>query len=820
MKKRNDVPQAGETTSMSPGRSAPRRKSLRRLAWVVAALAVICPAVWAAWKPITAKMEAELIRQLNEHGVYPRYAHRLWLPWRGFRFDRVVLHRDARENEPVIELSSLTVRLPWAEIWKHRDVISRWQTVDATLTLHDAAGSIAFDHITADIVLRGHQLEILKLKFRHHPLSCSVTGGITLRTSAQQNPARAGEPRPSPPRDFAVNLRIVRAVLSWLDFKPDAGPFHIHGTVFMDFRAAPKWQADLKATGQAVVWKGIPLRAATAVGKFSQAGMQINPDVQLTKGFAKVAISREGWRSSPLLVAGEFADGEGHGDIFSASYNPPSRTFVVAALHGAANVPEFALNFPNLVLHLPPEIQIRTFPEIAAKDIRWSARDPSGTWSVASLRFKTPADVAITLGGRPLAIDGVKGQASSSDGLWRIQGMSGRLSWGDWSARNGKVECELSASEVKFESRFGFAKGSIDLAGSTKTRQPAAWIFTGSVADAAGLVDRFSGQYDARTRALSLAQLAGKANLVEIASNFRGVAARLPLGLQIRAFPDLAVEDFSHRTGSARWSVGSLQLRSPADITLAVNGRPLAIDQLIGLGAFDGKMWRLSKVSGQSLGGRFSLDGVYEGDTFRDATIAVTKVRLKELSPWTDAPPASLGNALLSVNYRGALGAKPGQLSGAGNLRMVDAPIVKVPLLDQTYALFSIVRLGIKRAGTGSLESTFAVKDGVFTISKFAARSDAVDVTATGTIDLVQRQISAQAQGQLRGIAGLSTSLVTSMLSLKVSGPIGQVRVQPESPVRGVIKGGAKLPLDVIKAGVTMPLKLLDLFKTNPPEQP
>ena len=810
---------------MTPGRSAPRRKFLRRLAWVVAALAVICLAVWAAWEPITAKMEAGLIRQLNEHGVYPRYAHRSWLPWRGLRFDRFVLHRDAGENDPVIELSGLTVELPWTAIWEHRDVISRWQTADATLTLHDAAGSIAFDHLTADIVLRGQQLEILKLKVRHQSVSCDVTGGIILKAPAKQNPARTSEPKPSPPRDFAVNLRVVRTVLAWLDFKPDAGPFDIRGTVSMDFQAAPKWQAELRGTGQGVEWKGIPLRAATAHGQLSQAGMRITPDVQFAKGSAKVAVSREGWKGSPLLVAGEFADDAGRADTFSASYDPPSRGYVVAALDGAADLSVFATNFPGLLPHLPAGIQIRTFPEIAARNIRWASQDPSATWSADSLEFKTPADATITLGGRPLTIDGVKARASSGDGLWRIQGTSGRLSWGDLSARNSKVECELATSEVKFESRFGLAKGSIDLAGSTKTKQPAAWIFTGSAADAAGLVDRFSGQYDARTQALSVARLAGKANLVEIASNFRGVAALLPKGLEVRTFPDLAVEDFSHRTGKGpdHWSVGSLRLRSPASITLAVNGHPLAIDQLTGLGAFDGKAWRLSKVSGQSLGGRFSLDGTYEGDTFRAATIAVTKVRLEQFSPWLDAPSASLGDALLSVDYRGALGAKPKQLSGSGSVRLENAPLVKVPLLDQTYALFSVVRLGLKRAGTGNLDSTFAVKDGVFTISKFTARSDAVDVTATGTLDLVQREISAQAKGQLRGVAGLATSPVTSMLNMKVSGPIGQVRVQPEGPVRavgGVVKGAAKLPLDVIKTGITMPLKVLDWFKGDPPEQP
>jgi hypothetical protein len=404
MKKRNDAPQAGETTSLGAGRSPPRRKSRRRLPWVIAAFAVICLAGWAAWGPLTAKLEAGLIRQLNEHGVYPRYAHRFWLPWRGFRFDRVVLHGDAGGNDAVIELSGLTVKLPWTEIWEHRDVISRWQTADATLTLHDAAGSVAFDHLTADIVLRGQQLEILKLKFRHHPISCSVTGGIILKAPAQHNPARAGESKPSPPRDFAVNLRILRAVLAWLDFKPEAGPFDIHGTVSMDFRAAPKWQAELTGTGQGVEWKGIPLRVATAHGELSQAGMQITPDVQLTKGSAKVAVSREGWRSSPLFVAGEIADDGGHVDKFSASCLPASREYVVAELNGAANLPEFALNFPKLVLRLPAGIQIRTFPEIAARDIRWSSHDPSGTWSVGSLQFKTPANATITLGGRPLTI--------------------------------------------------------------------------------------------------------------------------------------------------------------------------------------------------------------------------------------------------------------------------------------------------------------------------------------------------------------------------------------------------------------------------------
>jgi hypothetical protein len=36
----------------------------------------------------------------------------------------------------------------------------------------------------------------------------------------------------------------------------------------------------------------------------------------------------------------------------------------------------------------------------------------------------------------------------------------------------------------------------------------------------------------------------------------------------------------------------------------------------------------------------------------------------------------------------------------------------------------------------------------------------------------------------------------------------------------GVVKGAAKMTGDVIKTGVIMPLKVLDWFKGDPPEQP
>ena len=96
----------------------------------------------------------------------------------------------------------------------------------------------------------------------------------------------------------------------------------------------------------------------------------------------------------------------------------------------------------------------------------------------------------------------------------------------------------------------------------------------------------------------------------------------------------------------------------------------------------------LTGVSGQSLGGRFSVDGLYDG-ALRQSTLSVTKLRLAELSSWKDDAQGSFADAVLSLDYRGTLGAEPAQLTGSGTIQMEDAPLVKVPLLDQTATLYS-----------------------------------------------------------------------------------------------------------------------------------
>jgi hypothetical protein len=291
--------------------------------------------------------------------------------------------------------------------------------------------------------------------------------------------------------------------------------------------------------------------------------------------------------------------------------------------------------------------------------------------------------------------------------------------------------------------------------------------------------------------------------------------------VRLRTFPDLSVKDFAVTVGgkSPIWSLGAVQLRSAADLTVDVTGKPLVIDQLTGSASFDGRAWRLTKVSGQSLGGNFVLDGIFEMGTLRQSTMKISKVRLEQLSPWIGAERASLSGGLLSLDYRGILSAEPTQLNGSGSVQVENAPLVSVPLLDQAYDLFGAVIPGVNRSGTGEMTASFSVAKGVVDFPKFTATGSSISVTANGTVDLARREVSARAWGNLRGVAGLATLAVSRTLEMKVSGSLDDIRVQPAGPigiVGGTISEAAKVTEGVIGAGVRMPLKIFDLFKKSP----
>jgi hypothetical protein len=374
-----------------------------------------------------------------------------------------------------------------------------------------------------------------------------------------------------------------------------------------------------------------------------------------------------------------------------------------------------------------------------------------------------------------------------------------------------------------------FPTGAVDLAVSTSDYRQAPVEVSGNLMDSRGRASRFSATHRQQSAEWNVARLDGKADLLEFAANFPGVPARLPAMVKLRSeFPEIAVRDFVYRPGQTP-TVDSLRLVSPADVTVTVRGQAVAIDRLTGEVASANRGWKLSRVTGRVFGGQATVDGVYEKAVFRDATLTASNLRVAQLTPWLGDSQDSLGQAVLAVDYRGTLAGmdNAARITGAGRVRLENAPVVKIPLLDQTYALFSILSSPIQRRGSGLLDVTFSADQGIVTVSQFTARSDSARVTANGTIDLKKRQVDGRARGNIRGIFGLATTPLSRALEMKVSGPLNQIRVRPlgfEGVVKGVanilpdtVKKSSMITSDIVRNGIALPLRALEVFTPDAP---
>ena len=800
----------------------PKAKRRRWPVWLLAGLAITALAGWAAREAITAKVESALLERLTERGINLRYARRSWSPWSGLRLEEVVLHRAAEGDHPVVAVSAVAADFSWWGSLTSRALVSRWRTKDATLKLYDDAGIVTFERVTTEVVTQPGRIEIPRLESRHGGLAAFLTGKILVARESKQPPTKAEE--------FALDLSILRTVLAVLEFQAEKEPFAIRGSYLLDFREpAVAWEADLAGAGQAVVWQSVPLREARVKAQLSAAGMKLTSDLQFNQGSARVSVSRTNWDDSPLLIAGSLTAAGGQADDFAASYQSATQTVVISTLSGPANLLEFARNFPVLASYLPASLQIQPFPDIAVQDFAWSFSKTDPAWSMGAIQSRSPTDVTITSEGTPLRIAALEGHAAFAEKTWKVRLKSGHLAWRDLDVRGVEIDATVASARVKSNVSLQLTKGSATLAVSTEDWSRAPWPFTGSLTDSHGQADRFAGSYDHEPTALRLTRLDGRANLLELAANFPGLAERFPKTLQVRTFPEIAVKDFLYRPGKTP-TFGALRLVTPAAVSVSLRGHSLPINQLTGLIAYDGKTWQLSRLTGQTLGGQFSVDGNYDGGTLRRASIAFTRLQLDQLAPWLGQAQASLGAGVLTLDYRGSIGSEPAQLAGSGSIQLENAPLVKVPLLDQTYALFSSLVSPVKRSGTGRLSATFSANKGVAAISQFTATSDAVKVTANGTLDLVRRQVSARARGNLRGLVGVATSPLSHTLEMQVSGPLDNIRVRPTglggivtrslsgtaAIVPGTVKATTKLTGSVVRDGVALPLKALKLFKPEP----
>jgi hypothetical protein len=394
-----------------------------------------------------------------------------------------------------------------------------------------------------------------------------------------------------------------------------------------------------------------------------------------------------------------------------------------------------------------------------------------------------------------------------------LRGNGKQVVWRDIPLPEVDTQAHLSEKGMELSGNLRFTHGSGELKATRADWGTSPLVVAGEIADPAGARDEVSVSYNGDSHTMMLASIRGRANLLEFGHSFPSLARVLPSNVTVRQFPDLSLTKLVYREGKGAWTLESLELRTPAEISVMVGKQPLAIDHLTGRASFDGKEWHFANVSGAAVGGHFTLAGSYAGGEARDVKLEINQWRLKELRSWMGEREGGFGESILTMEYHGALGMQAAQWKGAGSVQLENAPVVKVPLLDETYALFGALLPSVKRSGNGEMKTTFTVSRGVIEISQLTATGEALTVTGSGTVDLVRGQVDGRARGNLRGVAGIATSVLTKALEMKVSGPLDHIRLQPTGPVDILEKGAsgvAELPVKVLKEGITMPGKLFE----------
>ena len=399
-----------------------------------------------------------------------------------------------------------------------------------------------------------------------------------------------------------------------------------------------------------------------------------------------------------------------------------------------------------------------------------------------------------------------------------LRGAGKQVEWHEVPIQEAELTAHLSQAELKLSSRITFAQGSAQFELTRSDWDQSPLHIEGTLADSAGRSDAFKGQHQGSTGTLTIARISGNANLLELARNVPSVAAALPAGVTVTTFPDIVAEKLVLRTGahSSDWTLESLQVRKAAALTVVVRNHPVNVDHLTGRLSYDHRRWRFEELKGQMLGGRFTLDGSYDGKILSKANVTIQTMQLGELTPWLGKMPASLEHADLSLIYRGGICNDPENSTGTGSVALTHAPVVHVPLLDQAYTLFPKIIPHERHSGVGEVDAKFSMTQGFVTLEPMKVRGEAVVVTARGTIDLNRRVVDGHARANLRGVAGVVLSPISVLfMEMKVTGPLDDIRVSPLG-VLGAAKvvavEGTKLSSAVLRQGLALPFEALGLF--------
>lgn len=434
------------------------------------------------------------------------------------------------------------------------------------------------------------------------------------------------------------------------------------------------------------------------------------------------------------------------------------------------------------------------------------------------------ATLAIKTRASPFHISGTFAlDLRASPAAWSadLHGAGSQLEWHDVPVQAAEITAQLSQAQLTLSSHITFAHGSAQVGLTRSDWGKSPLILNGTLSDSAGRADEFKGQHDGSSGTLTIARISGSANLLELARNVPSVAASLPASVTVTTFPDIIAENFVLHADDhpPEWMLTSLHVRKAADVTVIVREHPVNVAHLTGSLSYHHRTWKFEDVKGRMFGGRFTLNGSYDGRILSQADVTLQTMQLGQLAPWVGKLPASLDSANLSLIYHGAISNDPLNSTGSGTVTLAHAPIVHVPLLDQAYTLFPKIIPHEHSSGVGEVEAKFSMSHGIATVEPMKVRGAAVIVTARGTIDLNKRVVEGHARANLHGFGGVLLSPVSVLfLEMKVTGPLDDIRVSPLGilgAAKTVVVASAKLSSTVLREALALPFEALGMFQDD-----
>ncbi len=419
---------------------SPHRKL--RLTLIVTAVFVVL--LFGAYHWLVSTAQSTMRQRLTERGLNLTSSSESWSLFGGITLKDAAL-RGLPDNEPLIEISALHVDILWREVWKTRKAVTRWHITDGTLTLHDPAGAVSFQHFTTDLSVHDDKIEIAQLDTVNGPVSIAVTGQII--TAKGSRPAT-----PQNEQAFKLSLKPVRSVMDMLNFKPGGGTFAITGSFSVDLQPEPaQWTATLHGSGPNLELHGVPMKEAEVDAQISQSDLKLTSKIAFAKGSALVDASLAGWQDQPLLLSGTLIDTAGRKDTFKGKRVSKTDTLTISRLSGAANLLELALNIPVLAAGLPKDVKVTTFPDIIAEDFVFNSGAHPPEWTLGSMSIRSAAALVVTVREHPLVITHLQGSVSYNHRAWHFKELKGSMLGGEFALTATYDGKKLSDADIALQ---------------------------------------------------------------------------------------------------------------------------------------------------------------------------------------------------------------------------------------------------------------------------------------------------------------------------------------------------------------------------------